>query len=90
MFFFREEYEGQARIRDGAIVGQDHHWARWEDDPLDPVFDVYSFLPTEKVLIADGYGNLKKPNAYGSGCLYVKNEDLVWIHVDELLLPNAR
>lgn len=67
---------GRARIKTGAVIGQDHHCARWEDGG--EVFDVYAFIESRHILTADGYGNLKKPNAYGNGSLFVKPEDLVW------------
>lgn len=29
-------------------------------------------------LVADGYGNLDKPNCYGNGAIAVKEKDIIW------------
>lgn len=68
---------GKARIKQNAIIGQDHHFRKW-DSPL-LIFDVHDFLGKRKKLIADGYGNLDKPNAYGNGAIFVNDEDLIWV-----------
>jgi hypothetical protein len=76
-----QEYLGKARIKPNAIIGQDHGFERWDDDSI--IFDVYNFLPERKQLTTDGYGNLKKKNAYGNGSLYVKIKDLRWCEEKE-------
>lgn len=67
----------RARIRTGAIVGQDHHFCEWQDDG--EIFDVYEFLPHLLDLKADGYGNLDKPNCYGNGSLFVEPKDVIYV-----------
>jgi hypothetical protein len=75
---FNEKKTGRrARIRTGAIVGQDHRFAKWEDNG--EIFDVYKFLPHLLMLTADGYGNLDKPNCYGNGSLFVKPKDVIYL-----------
>lgn len=67
---------GQAKIRKGAGVSQDFHFFSWKDN--DKVFNVYEHSSERNELIADGYGNLEKPDSYGNGALYVKIENLIW------------
>ena len=62
----------KARIRDGAIVGQDFSQHEWQDDGT--VFDVADFNKERKKLTAPGYGLLRD---YGNGALYVKSVDLI-------------
>lgn len=69
---------GKARIKTGAHIFQDHHFASWKDGG--EVFDVYDVaFDGRKDLIADGYGNLEKPGAYGNGSLFVKDADIVFV-----------
>ena len=79
--FGGKAYLGKATIREGAIYGQDHGMHRWGNNKI--IFEVYDFNKSRKDLIADGYGRLEKPNCYGNGSLYVKNEDIEWVDLPE-------
>jgi hypothetical protein len=46
-----------------------------------------TFNEDRKKLIADGYGNLDKPNAYGSGALFVKNTDVIFCEDTPVTIP---
>ena len=72
----KKDLIGKAKIKDGAVVGVDFSFVTWKDNG--EIFDVYTFNEDRKELIADGYGNLDKPNAYGSGALFVKNTDVIF------------
>ena len=80
-FLSRGKYLGKCQIKDGAIVGQDHHWAEWRHDSNDPLFDAYEFLENEAVLEAPGYGQLPGTKYYGNGCLYVKHQDIQFVEI---------
>ena len=60
-----------ARIRLGAIVGQDHRFWKWGRD--DTVYEVHPFTDSHAKAIAPGRGG----QPYGNGALYVRLEDLV-------------
>ena len=56
---------------------QDHRF--WEGVPTDVKFTVKEASSHDDFwLVADGYGNLEKPNAYGSGRICVKEKDIRW------------
>jgi hypothetical protein len=66
----------RVRIVDGAIIGQDHNFAKWSDKGED-------FLVIEKLNVSDrsefilqapGYGDSEN---YGNGALYVLQKDLI-------------
>jgi hypothetical protein len=68
---------GMATIRNGAAVGQDHSFCKWQDNG--EVFEVREFIEGRHILTADGYGNLKKRGAYGNGALFVKSSDVSFV-----------
>jgi hypothetical protein len=56
---------------------QDHRF--WEGVPTDVEFTVKEASTHDDFwLVADGYGNLEKPNAYGNGSICVKEKDIRW------------
>ena len=77
-----EMKEKMARIRDGAMVGQDHGFHKWIDSG--EIFNVKDFSPERKKLTRDGYGNLEKSNCYGNGALFVKIADLIEVGENKL------
>jgi hypothetical protein len=63
------------KIKDGAMVGQDMHYAFWKSVGTDPVFEGEEKITgTKWRLSALGYG---KKNDYGNGPLYVNENDLI-------------
>ncbi len=67
----------RAQIKDGAIVGQDFSWAKWENDGT--VFHIH-FINEEKVkCTAYGYGVIDRLDgkSYGNGSLYAYAKDLI-------------
>ena len=81
----KENLIGKAKIKDGAVVGVDFSFVTWKDSG--EIFDVYTFSEDRKKLVADGYGNLDKPNAYGSGALFVKNTDVIFCEDTPVTTP---
>ena len=81
----KKDLIGKAKIKDGAVVGVDFSFVTWKDNG--EIFDVYTFNEDRKELIADGYGNLDKPNAYGSGALFVKNTDVIFCEDTPVTTP---
>ncbi len=73
---------GKGKVKQGAIVGQDHGFIKWGNENI--IFDVYDFMKKRKILIADGYGNLKRANMYGNGCLYVDVSDIIMLSEEEM------
>jgi hypothetical protein len=71
---------GIAQIKNGAIVGQDHGYHRWENKG--EVFEVLEFIESRHQCRAYGYGilNTKDGKGYGNGILFVKPTDLIWQH----------
>lgn len=68
----------KAKIKDGALVGQDFSYSRWKDDGT--TFDVYYFTKVRAKCIAYGYGEISEDGkSYGNGALYVDREDLVYL-----------
>lgn len=68
-----------ARIRTGAIVGQDMGFGKWVDEG--EVFRVSDTLDQQcRCLRAYGYGVIGDPTgkAYGNGALFVKEADLIY------------
>jgi hypothetical protein len=54
--------------------GQDMQWDK--NIPSGIQFRVYDFGKEKYKLIADGYGNLDKPNSYGNGAIYIHKGNL--------------
>lgn len=81
----KKDLIGKAKIKDGAVVGVDFSFVTWKDNG--EIFDVYTFNEDRKKLVADGYGNLDKPNAYGSGALFVKNTDVIFCEDTPVTTP---
>lgn len=77
----------QVKIRVGAQVGQDMRFYSWPEDAADVIFKVEEQIPDEFFgvqrfkLRAPGYGLL--PDAYGCGCVYVYEKDLIELTEDE-------
>jgi hypothetical protein len=83
-----------ARIKTGALVDVDFHVARWEDHgevfQVNIVDQAMFKINGRRELTRYGYGILGRyknnneydSNAYGNGCLYVKEEDLVDVDQD--------
>ncbi len=64
----------KVRIVDGAIVGQDFSFWKWdEDNTIFTVDDIFGQPKLRCRLIAEGYGT--KDN-YGNGAVYANMEDL--------------
>lgn len=56
---------------------QDHRF--WEGVPTGVNFTVEEPSSSDDFwLVADGYGNIDKPNAYGNGSICVKEKDIRW------------
>jgi hypothetical protein len=71
-----------AKVKNGAIVGQDHGFCKFED--TDTIFKVLEFNDKRKKLIATGYGDLSKENAYGKGAIYAYVKDLIFLVPTEI------
>lgn len=85
MGLFEGKLLGSCRIQDGAIIGQDHHWAKWHrDDNEDPIFNAYEFIEREHTLKAPGYGG----QPYGNGALFVKPSDVIWL--EPIVCPHCK
>ena len=69
----------KARIKEGAMVGQDMRQHSWGD--VDIVFDVFDFTEGRKKCIASGYGDIE--GEYGNGALYVRIKDLIKENYDD-------
>jgi hypothetical protein len=56
---------------------QDFRW--WEGVPTGIEFTIQEEAGHKDYwLVADGYGNLDKPNCYGNGSIAVKEKDIMW------------
>jgi hypothetical protein len=66
----------QARIKAGAVVGQDHRFMTWIQS--DVVFEVEKAGMHLYKCVAPGFGQLSGCNMYGGGAIYVRNlKDIV-------------
>lgn len=56
---------------------QDHRF--WEGVPTEIDFIIHESSSHDDFwLVADGYGNLNKPNCYGNGMICVREKDISW------------
>ena len=70
-----EREEGMKFQKGNKIVyGQDMGWQ--EGIPEDVDFEVSEVMGNKLKLVADGYGNLKKKDAYGNGAIYVYLQEM--------------
>ncbi len=72
----------RAKIRYGALTGQDHHVGKWQAD--DTIFQVTKIGPRLYKCVAPGYGQLWPTHEYGNGAVYIRRlGDLIPINGGE-------
>lgn len=69
----------KARIKDGALVGQDFSACRWRDDGT--VFDIHMINEERARCVAYGYGVIGSNDgkSYGNGALFANKNDLTLV-----------
>lgn len=71
----------KGRIRDGAVVGQDHgtvnFYGFYGHEHRDTVFEFTPFAGTLFKGVARGFGDMTSSGAYGNGALFVNIDDIV-------------
>ena len=67
----------EVTIKNEALVGQDFQFFDWKEGDI--IFKIEEIIGTDNrcKLVADGYGNLKEPDMYGNGAVYVNVNDLI-------------
>ncbi len=68
---------GDKVILRGNIFAGQNHQCRWFEFPEEgKIFEIMGFIGSDRlILMADGYGNFNKQNAYGNGRLFVSVEN---------------